>query len=147
VVEASDNLETKALMNELSVQAGLPLVWGAVARFEGQWGRISRPRLPQLRLPAAPRARNVPDAGRIGHRRRSGGVIGALQATEALKVWLGIARHWWTSFALGRAERDFDGCSWSAIHMSGVWNRVRDNLSADEQITAIRNRVLRNPGF
>ena len=40
VVDASDNLETKDLLNELCVAAARPLVWGAVERCEGQLGVV-----------------------------------------------------------------------------------------------------------
>ncbi|HNT75024.1 MAG TPA: HesA/MoeB/ThiF family protein [Anaerolineae bacterium] len=91
VVEASDNLETKALMNELCVQAGLPLVWGAVARFEGQMGTYLPGHacrscvFPQLPVPGT-----YPTPAELGVVGAAAGVIGALQATEALKVLLGI---------------------------------------------------------
>ena len=91
VVEASDNLETKALMNELCVNAGLPLVWGAVVRFEGQMGTY----LPghacrSCVFPQLPQPGTYPSPAKLGVVGASAGVIGALQAVEAIKVLLGI---------------------------------------------------------
>ena len=40
VVDASDNLETKDLLNELCMAAARPLVWGAMERCEGQLGVV-----------------------------------------------------------------------------------------------------------
>jgi len=91
VVEASDNLETKALMNELCVNAKLPLVWGAVVRFEGQMGTY----LPghacrSCVFPQLPQPGTYPSPTELGVVGASAGVIGTLQAVEALKILLGI---------------------------------------------------------
>lgn len=90
VVEASDNLETKALMNELCVYAGLPLVWGAVVRFEGQLGTY----LPghacrSCIFPQIPEPGTYPTPAELGVLGATAGVIGALEAIEAIKVLLG----------------------------------------------------------
>lgn len=91
VVEASDNLETKALMNELCVGANLPLVWGAVSRFEGQMGTY----LPghacrSCVFPQIPGPGSYPTPAELGVVGATAGVIGALEAQEALKILLGI---------------------------------------------------------
>lgn len=91
VVEASDNLETKALMNELCVGANLPLVWGAVSRFEGQMGTY----LPghacrSCVFPQTPEPGTYPTPAELGIVGATAGVIGALEAQEALKILLGI---------------------------------------------------------
>ena len=91
VVEASDNLETKALMNELCVHAGLPLVWGAVVRFEGQMGTY-RPghACRSCVFPHLPEPGTYPSPAELGVVGASAGVIGALQAIEAIKVLLNM---------------------------------------------------------
>lgn len=93
VVEASDNLETKALMNELCVQAGLPLVWGAVTRFEGQMGTY----LPghgcrACIFPQLPEPGTYPTPSELGILGAVAGVIGAWEAVEAVKVLLDIGQ-------------------------------------------------------
>lgn len=93
VVEASDNLETKDLMNTLCVGAGMPLVWGAVQRFEGQMGTV----LPgaacrRCVFPVLPEPGTYPTPAELGVLGATAGVIGALQAMEAIKVLLGIGR-------------------------------------------------------
>ncbi len=91
VVEASDNLETKALMNELCVHAGLPLVWGAVARFEGQMGTyVPGHACRSCVFPQLPEPGTYPTPAELGVVGASAGVMGTLQAIEALKVLLGI---------------------------------------------------------
>jgi len=93
VVEASDNLETKALMNELCVEAGVPLVWGAVERFQGQMGTY----LPghacrACVFPHLPAPGTYPLPAELGVLGATAGVIGALEAMEAIKVLLGIGQ-------------------------------------------------------
>jgi len=90
VVEASDNLETKSLMNELCVEAQIPLVWGAVTRFEGQMG-VYMPGhacracvFPELPVPGT-----YPEPAELGIVGAAAGVMGALEALEALKLLLG----------------------------------------------------------
>ncbi|MCD4738785.1 MAG: HesA/MoeB/ThiF family protein [Anaerolineae bacterium] len=88
VVEATDNLASKDLINELCVHARVPLVWAGVQHFEGQLSvvlpghacrRCIFPELPEPGTPA--------ELGIIG---AVAGIIGTLQALEALKVLLGI---------------------------------------------------------
>lgn len=93
VVEASDNLETKDLLNTLCVTAQIPLVWGAVQRFEGQLGTV----LPgyacrRCVFPVLPQAGTYPMAADLGVIGATAGVIGSLQAMEAIKILLGLGR-------------------------------------------------------
>jgi len=91
VVEASDNLETKSLMNELCVNAGLPLVWGAVVRFEGQMGTyIPGHACRSCVFPQLPQPGTYPSPAEQGVMGASAGVIGTLQAVEAIKILVGI---------------------------------------------------------
>lgn len=93
VVEASDNLETKDLLNTLCVGAAIPLVWGAVQRFEGQLGTV----LPgyacrRCVFPTLPEPDTYPTPADLGVLGATAGVIGSLQALEAVKVLLGVGR-------------------------------------------------------
>jgi len=90
VVEASDNLETKDLINELCVEAGLPLVWGAVERFAGQLS-VTLPGHACRRciFPKTPEPGTYPSPAELGVIGAAAGVIGTLQAMEALKILLG----------------------------------------------------------
>jgi len=91
VVDASDNLETKSLLNELCVDAGIPLVWAAVTRWEGQLGAYVPGRgcracvFPELPEPGA-----MPSPADLGVVGAAAGVVGALEAVEALKLLLGV---------------------------------------------------------
>ncbi len=93
VVEASDNLETKALMNELCVRAGLPLVWGAVTRFDGQMGTyIPGHGCRACIFPKVPEPGTYPTPAELGILGAVAGVIGAWEAVEAVKVLLDIGQ-------------------------------------------------------
>ncbi len=91
VIEASDNLETKSLMNELCVQSRVPLVWGAVVRFEGQIGTyVPGEACRRCVFPEDPQPGTYPSPAELGVVGAAAGTIGALQAIEAIKVLLGI---------------------------------------------------------
>jgi adenylyltransferase/sulfurtransferase len=93
VVEACDTLQTKAVINELCVDAGLPLVWGSVSRFEGQMGTyVPGHACRGCVFPAVPEPGSYPTPAELGVVGASAGTIGALQAVEALKVLLGIGQ-------------------------------------------------------
>lgn len=93
VVEASDNLATKDLMNTLCVQAGRPLVWGAVERFEGQMG-VYMPghTCRHCIFPVLPEPGTYPPPDIQGIVGATAGVIGTLQALEAIKIILGVGK-------------------------------------------------------
>jgi len=117
VVEASDNLETKALMNELCVRAGVPLVWGAVSRFEGQMGvYVPGHACRGCVFPHTPPPGTYPTPAELGVLGASAGVIGTLQTVEAIKILLGLDKPlvdkillWeglWSSFDVVAVERN-----------------------------------------
>ncbi len=91
IFDASDNFETKFLLNDLAVKLGKPLVYGSILRFEGQasifWaerGPCYRCLFPQLPKEAVP---NCAEAGVLG---AMAGVIGSLQALEGMKLILAL---------------------------------------------------------
>ncbi len=91
VVEATDNLTSKDLINELCVRAKVPLVWAGVQRFEGQLSVV----LPghacrRCIFPRLPEPDSQPPPAELGIMGATAGVIGTLQALEALKVLLEI---------------------------------------------------------
>ena len=96
VVDGADNFAARYLLNDACVKLGKPLVYGAVHRFEGQLGVFDAGRqrgaapcyrclFPQPPPPEA--APNCSEAGVLGV---LPGVIGLLQATEAIKLLLGL---------------------------------------------------------
>ncbi len=95
-IDGADNFPARYLLNDACVHLGVPLVYGAVHRFHGQVSLFDAGRLrgsaPCYRClfaepPSANAAPNCAQAGVLGV---LPGVIGLLQATEAIKLILGI---------------------------------------------------------
>jgi sulfur-carrier protein adenylyltransferase/sulfurtransferase len=93
VVDGSDNFPTRYLSNDVCVFAGKPNVYGSVFRFEGQT-TVFAPHLggPCYRclFPEPPPPESVPNCAQAGVLGVLPGIIGMLQAIEALKLILGI---------------------------------------------------------
>jgi len=92
VVDGSDNFATRYLVNDACVLEGKPNVFGAVLRFEGQVSVFWAEKGPCYRclFPEPPPAGLVPSCAEAGVLGVMPGVIGALQATEAIKLVSGI---------------------------------------------------------
>ena len=94
VIDGADNFPTRHLLNAACLRLRIPLVYGAVHRFTGQVSVFDprRDDSPCYRClfsqpPSAAEAPNCSEAGVLGV---LPGTIGLLQATEALKLLLGI---------------------------------------------------------
>jgi sulfur-carrier protein adenylyltransferase/sulfurtransferase len=93
VVDGSDNFATRYLSNDVCVFAQKPNVYGSVFRFEGQT-TVFAPHLggPCYRclFPEPPPPESVPNCAQAGVLGVLPGIIGMLQAIEAIKLILGI---------------------------------------------------------
>jgi adenylyltransferase/sulfurtransferase len=91
-VDGTDNFPTRYLLNDLAVFLGRPLVYGSIYRFDGQVSVFDARRGPCYRclFPVPPPPGSVPSCAEGGVLGVLPGVIGALQAGEALKLLLGI---------------------------------------------------------
>ena len=96
VIDGADNFPVRYLLNDACVKLAKPLVYGAVHRFQGQVSvfdagrhRGSQPCYRCL-FPEPPAAEDAPSCSEAGVLGVLPGIIGLLQATEALKVVLGI---------------------------------------------------------
>jgi adenylyltransferase/sulfurtransferase len=92
IVDGSDNFPTRYLTNDLCVLTGKPNVYGSVYRFEGQVSVFDARVGPCYRclFPDPPPPGLVPSCAESGVLGILPGTIGTLQATEALKLILGI---------------------------------------------------------
>jgi molybdopterin/thiamine biosynthesis adenylyltransferase/rhodanese-related sulfurtransferase len=92
IIDASDNFPTRYLTNDLCVLTGKPDIYGSVYRFEGQVSVFDSRTGPCYRclFPEPPPPGLVPSCEESGVFGVVPGTIGMLQATEALKLILGI---------------------------------------------------------
>lgn len=94
VVDGTDNFPTRYLVNDACVISGKPNVYGSIFRFEGQLSVFGAPSGPCYRclFPEPPAPGLVPSCAEGGVLGLLPGTIGAMQATEAIKLILGIGR-------------------------------------------------------
>ncbi|MFT3757126.1 MAG: molybdopterin-synthase adenylyltransferase MoeB [Pseudoxanthomonas sp.] len=96
VVDGADNFPARYLLNDACVKLGKPLVYGAVQRFNGQVSVFDagrhRGQCPCYRclFPEPPPPEFAPNCAEAGVLGVLPGVIGLLQANEAIKLLLGI---------------------------------------------------------
>lgn len=92
VLDGTDTFTTRYLLNDACVLEGRPLVQASVHRFEGQLSVFATPDGPCYRClhPEPPPAGSVPSCAEGGVLGVLPGLLGTLQATEALKWILGI---------------------------------------------------------
>ncbi|MCY3539484.1 MAG: molybdopterin-synthase adenylyltransferase MoeB [bacterium] len=95
IVDGADNFPTRYLVNDLSVRYGIPVVHGSVFRFEGQVSLFDPKNGPCYRClfpepPAPELAPNCEEAGVLGV---LPGIVGTLQAAEAIKWLVGIGEN------------------------------------------------------
>ncbi|MFT4122941.1 MAG: ThiF family adenylyltransferase [Microbacteriaceae bacterium] len=92
IVDGSDNFATRFLADDLAAERGLPLVWGSVSQYGGQAGVAWAERGPRYRdlVPEPPAADAVPSCAEGGVFPPTVAVIGAILASETLKLITGI---------------------------------------------------------
>ena len=94
VVDGSDSFETRYALNDAAVDAGIPVVHGSVYRWEGQVTTLVPFAGPCYRClhPAPPPPELAPACSVAGVLGVLPGIIGLLQANEAIKLLLGVGR-------------------------------------------------------
>jgi adenylyltransferase/sulfurtransferase len=92
LIDGTDNFPTRYLTNDVCVLLGKPNVYGSIFRFDGQLSVFDARVGPCYRclFPEPPPPGLVPSCAEGGVLGVLPGTIGTLQATEALKVLLGI---------------------------------------------------------
>ena len=93
VVDGSDNFPTRYLAADAATLAGIPLVWGAVSQYGGQ-ASVALPGGPGYRdlFPSPPPPGSVDSCEVGGVLPTTVGIIGAIMATEVIKVLTGVGR-------------------------------------------------------
>lgn len=133
VVDGSDNFTTRYLVNDACVLAGKPFVYGAIQGFEGQASVFNWQGGPTYRclFPEPPEPGTVPNCSEAGVLGVLPGLIGMIQATEAIKLLTGIGE-----LLSGRL------LLWDALTMTS--RTVK--LAADPRSREIRELPLENYG-
>ncbi|MGI9601496.1 MAG: molybdopterin-synthase adenylyltransferase MoeB [Acidimicrobiales bacterium] len=92
VVDGADNFPSRYLLNDASVKLGIPVVHGSIFRFEGQVTVFDPRQGPTYRdmLPEAPPAEFAPSCAEAGVLGVLPGIVGSIQALEAIKLILGL---------------------------------------------------------
>lgn len=92
IIDGTDNFPTRYLVNDACVKLGKPNVYGSIFRFEGQLSVFYAKEGPCYRcmFPEPPPPGLVPSCAEGGVLGILPGTIGTMQATEAIKILLGI---------------------------------------------------------
>ena len=91
IVDGTDNFATRYLVNDACVLLGKPNVYGSIYRFDGQASVFCTPDGPCYRclFPEPPPPGSVPSCAEGGVLGVLPGLVGTIQATEALKLIVG----------------------------------------------------------
>jgi adenylyltransferase/sulfurtransferase len=118
IIDGTDNFPTRYLTNDLCVLTGKPNVYGSIFRFDGQVSVFDARRGPCYRclFPEPPPPGLVPSCAEGGVLGVLPGTIGTIQATEAIKLILGIGEP-----LIGRL------LLYNALDMSFEFVRLRKN--------------------
>jgi molybdopterin/thiamine biosynthesis adenylyltransferase/rhodanese-related sulfurtransferase len=92
VVDGADNFPSRYLLNDASLKTGVPVVHGSIFRFEGQTTVFKPHDGPCYRclLPEPPPPELAPSCSEAGVLGVLPGIIGSIQAVEAIKLILGL---------------------------------------------------------
>jgi len=92
IVDGADNFPTRYLVNDASLVKRIPVVHGSIFRFEGQATVFAPYEGPCYRclFPEPPPAEMAPSCAEAGVLGVLPGIIGSIQAMEALKLLLGL---------------------------------------------------------
>jgi adenylyltransferase/sulfurtransferase len=92
VIDGTDNFATRYLVNDATVLLGIPNVYGSVYRFEGQASVFGAPDGPCYRclFREPPPPDLIPSCAEAGVLGVVPGLVGTIQATEGIKILLGI---------------------------------------------------------
>lgn len=92
IIDGTDNFPTRYLLNDAAVLMGIPYIYGSIYRFEGQVSVFNYKEGPNYRdlFPDPPSPELVPNCSEGGVLGVLPGIVGSIQALEAIKVVTGI---------------------------------------------------------
>jgi adenylyltransferase/sulfurtransferase len=93
VIDGTDNVETRYLLNDVAVKHAIPWIYGACVGTEGRVMSIRPGQTPCLRcvFPDPPAPGELPTCDTAGVLGPAAAVVGAIEASEALKLFAGDA--------------------------------------------------------
>ena len=94
IIDGADNFDARYTLNDVAVSRGVPVCHGSIDRFEGRVTTFLSRQGPCYRclFPRQPQPGTIGSCAERGVLGVLPGVIGSLQATEALKLILGIGQ-------------------------------------------------------
>jgi molybdopterin/thiamine biosynthesis adenylyltransferase/rhodanese-related sulfurtransferase len=92
IIDGADNFATRYLVNDAALKLGKPVIHASIFRFEGQITVFPASGSPCYRClyPQPPPAEDAPSCAEAGVLGVLPGIMGVLQATEAIKLILGL---------------------------------------------------------
>ena len=92
ILDGTDNFEARYIINDAAVLSGKPVVYGAIFKFQGQVAVFNYEEGPTYRclFPDPPTENSIPNCAQTGVLGVLPGIIGCMQANEAIKMVLGI---------------------------------------------------------
>jgi adenylyltransferase/sulfurtransferase len=148
VIDGSDNIETRYLLNDACVLQGKPLIYGAIYQYEGQVSVFNMQNQDGTRSPNYRDVFPEVDAALIPNCSEGGviptlaGIIGCMQANEAIKVITGtgktLAGHLLLFDARTLQSRIMKTGTASQVTITGISESIPvDVISAEELRTAL----------
>lgn len=124
IIDGSDNFSTRYLVNDACLITGKPLVYGSIYKFEGQVAVFNHQGGPSYRclFPTPPDPGSVPSCSEIGVLGVLPGLIGCMQANEAIKVMVGTGEVLSGKLLLYNALN----CSFSVLQVNRNEQVIRD---------------------
>jgi adenylyltransferase/sulfurtransferase len=112
VVDGTDNLETRFILNDACVKAKLPWIYGGAVMDHGATMDIIPGEGPCLRclMPEPPEGQDLPTCASAGVLNPITGIIGNIEVVEALKLIVGTERPRKTYLAVSLWSTDFSEC-------------------------------------
>ena len=92
VIDGTDNFSSRYLIGDVCEKLGKPWIFGSIHRFEGQVSTFNFEEGPNYRdlFPVPPPPELAPNCSEAGVLGILPGIVGTIQATEAIKVILGV---------------------------------------------------------
>lgn len=153
VIDCTDRFDTRYLVNDACALEGKPDVYGSIFRFDGQVSVFWRGRGPCYRclFPHAPPSGSVPTCAEGGVLGVLAGIVGSLQANEALKLLLGIGEPLIGRLllvdALGGRTRELSFENDSACALCGTSPRISDVIDEDRDETVAAGEEIEPAGL